>query len=83
MRLTFALATVMIVTPAMADETAIGLAKAWYQANDLCRGSSDPTVSKPSCDVRSLLDRKLAQLHWCYGQLRNFPAERTWYRCGR
>ena len=83
MRPALVLGALMIVTPAMADETASDLAKAWWQANDLCRGSSDPMVSKPSCDIRSQLDKKLAQIHWCYGQLRNFPAERTWYRCGR
>ena len=83
MRLLFTLTALMVVTPAMADETASDLAKAWWKANDLCQRSHDPTVSKPSCETRVELDRKLAQYHWCYGQLRNFPSERTWYRCGR
>ena len=83
MRLPIALAALIIVVPAMADEAATDLAKAWWKADDLCRVSSDPAVSKPSCEARVQLDRKLAEGHWCPGQLRDFPAERTWHPCGR
>ena len=83
MRLPIALAALIIATPAIADDTAIDLAKAWWKANDECRVSSGPAASKPSCDTRVQLDRKLAENHWCFGQLRNFPAERAWHPCGR
>ena len=83
MRMPIVLAALITVTPAMADDAAIDLAKAWWKANDLCRASSDPAVSKPSCETRVQLDRKLAESHWCFGQLRNFPNERAWHFCGR
>ena len=83
MRLPIAFAALITLTPAMADEAAANLAKAWWKANDLCRVSSDPAVSKPSCEARVHLDRKLAESHWCLGQLRDFPAERAWHFCGR
>ena len=82
MRLPIALAALITVTPAMADDTATDLAKAWWKANDLCRVSSDPAVSQPSCEARAQLDQKLAESHWCFGQLRDFPAERAWHFCG-
>ena len=58
MRLPLALAALISVTPATADETASDLARAWWIANDLCRASSDSAVSK-ACETRIQLDRKL------------------------
>ena len=83
MRLPIALVVLMIVTPAIADDAAIKLVKAWWKANEQCRVSSAPPVSKPACDARAEPDRKLADNHLCFGQLRNFPAERAWHPCGR
>ncbi len=53
----------------------------WHRENQLCRGSSDPTVVAASCGARDTYDRQLKNMGWCYGQKGQAGFEMKWHKC--
>ncbi len=78
MRLTLAIAALMIVTPAMAVDVTKSLLTGWYASNAECRGEpGDSPRSNTGCAARSALDDELKALGMCYRE-----GDR-WVKCGR
>lgn len=80
----FCVAFFSAIERAAASPAADQLVKAWDEANENCRGSTDPESfeMKLECERRERLTGRLSQIDYCNGKKSQGAPEYRWHKCG-
>lgn len=82
MKLLLAVAVFCVSTNAFANDNPKDLQKVWATLNDLCRGGpGDDAQTLRFCDQRTLFEKKLNKVGYCYGESNQFQYQMEWHHC--